>query len=156
VIPVSSNQNASPSTIRLEDLASTGVFYSIADYNAAYVSKSLTPTAVIEALLPIICRDVPKPTVHSTAFLQTNIDSLKKAAEASTLRHKEGKPLSVLDGVPIAIKDEVDLADYKKTLGTKRDYTDKGNRTSWAVQKWIDQGAIVIGKLTMHELGLGE
>ena len=27
--------------------------------------------------------------------------------------------------------------------------------TSWCVQKWEEAGAVIIGKLNMHELGLG-
>ena len=66
-----------------------------------------------------------------------------------------GKALSVIDGVPVAIKDEVDLDGYEKSLGSKQDFTHSGGGTSWCVQKWEQAGAVIIGKLNMHELGLG-
>ena len=80
---------------------------------------------------------------------------VRRAAEASTLRYKQGKPRGVLDGVPIAVKDEVDLDGYKKTLGSTRDFTREGGGTSWCVKKWEEEGAIILGKLNMHELGMG-
>ena len=61
----------------------------------------------------------------------------------------------MLDGVPVAVKDEVDLAGYKKTLGSSRDYTPTAEVTGWCIRKWEEAGAIVMGKLNMHELGLG-
>jgi Asp-tRNA(Asn)/Glu-tRNA(Gln) amidotransferase A subunit family amidase len=60
-----------------------------------------------------------------------------------------------LDGVPVAVKDEVDLDGYKKCLGTLKDFTSKEGGTSWCVTQWEEAGALMVGKLTMHELGLG-
>ena len=129
------------------------VHWSVLDYHRAYVSGKLTPTAVAKALLPLINRDVKTPHKHSTAYLQVREDLVLKAAEASTRRYADGKFLSVLDGVPVAIKDEMDLTGYNKCFGTKIDYTRKDDATSYCVQRWLDAGAIVVGKTTMHELG---
>ncbi|KAI9653656.1 MAG: hypothetical protein M1821_007003 [Bathelium mastoideum] len=127
-------------------------FPSIADYHAAYSSGGLTPVDVAEALLPLVRRDVSKRTDHATAFVQTNVAAVRAAAEASTERWKAGKALGLLDGVPIAIKDEVDVEGYERKVGTNHLFETKG--TSWCVKAMIDAGAIVIGKSTMHELGL--
>lgn len=52
--------------------------------------------------------------------------------------------------------DEVDLQGYSKCLGSCKDFTaSKGAVTSWSVQKWEEAGAVILGKLNMHELGLG-
>lgn len=91
---------------------------------------------------------------HSVAFIDAKVDLVRAAAKASTERYKAGKPLSELDGVPLAIKDEVDLKGYKTTKGSKLDFTDKTDGTSWCVQKWQDAGAVIIGKTNMHEVGL--
>lgn len=129
-------------------------FWSVKDYHEAYLSKKLTPTDVINSLLPLIRRDVSKRSEHSTAFLASRVDLITAAAEASTKRYAEGKPLGVLDGVPIGIKDEVDIKGYKKCLGSKQDFTLKTDETSWCVKKWEDEGAIIVGKTNMHEIGL--
>ena len=131
-----------------------GYFWSVKDYHEAYKSGKLTPTDVVNSILPLIRRDVPNRTEHSTAFLASRVDLITQAAEASTRRYTEGKPLGVLDGIPVAIKDEVDIKGYKKCLGSKLDYTLKSDETSWCVKKWEEEGAILMGKTNMHELGL--
>ncbi|KAF2758609.1 amidase signature enzyme [Pseudovirgaria hyperparasitica] len=129
-------------------------FYSVLDYHKAYLAGTLTPTAVAQSLLPLIRKDVASPTKHSIAFIDTKVELVLKAAEASTLRYKEGKPLGVLDGVPVAVKDEVELSGYRTTLGSVRDYTNKDGLTSSCIEKWIEHGAVVIGKTNMHEIGM--
>jgi Asp-tRNA(Asn)/Glu-tRNA(Gln) amidotransferase A subunit family amidase len=131
----------------------TPVFYSIRDYHEAFKSGKLTPTIVAKALLPLVRRDVPNRSVHSTAFLTTQVEIVLAAAEASTKRWAEGKPLGLLDGVPLAIKDEVDLAGYKQTYGSKHTFRES-KETSWCVVKWEEAGAVIIGKTTMHEIGM--
>ena len=76
--------------------------YSIKDYHSAYETGRMTPTAVAEALLDLICKN-PK---HRTAFLEIKKERVIAAAEASTQRYKTGKSLGVFDGVPIGVKGE--------------------------------------------------
>lgn len=109
---------------------------------------------MVEALLPLIRRDVSPAGQYSVGFIDTKVELVRTAAKASTERYRLGKPLSVLDGVPVAVKDEVDLTGYKKTLGSKLDFTDPKDRTAWCIEKWQEAGAVLIGKTTMHEVGL--
>ena len=134
---------------------STG-YYSSADYHVRYKSGELTPTEVVEGLLPLIRRDTHPPGKHSVAFIETQEEAVLAAAAGSTQRYKKGYPLGPLDGVPVAVKDEVDLKGYKRTFGTKLTFDEGSNESSWCVKKWEEAGAIVLGKTTMHELGLGE
>lgn len=124
--------------------------HSAAAYTSLYNSEKSTPTKVIEGLLSRISASKS----HSTAFLQIIPEKVLAAAEGSTSRYAAGKPLSPLDGVPVAIKDELDLDGYEKSLGSPLDFTRKEGGTSWCIQKFEDAGAIIIGKLNMHELGL--
>lgn len=146
------------SSVATEDWASKQpsktTFYSVLHYHEAYTSGRLTPLEVVEALLPLIRRDLSEVSKHSTAFLATKVDLVRKAAEESTQRYKVGKPLSPLDGVPTAVKDEEDLTGYTKNLGSKLDFTNKDDGTTYCVQRWLDAGAICLGKTTMHELGM--
>ncbi|GAB7364691.1 hypothetical protein MBLNU230_g5492t1 [Neophaeotheca triangularis] len=129
-------------------------FKSALDFHEAYKSGKVTPSSVAKALLPLIRRDVANPSKHSTAFLESRADLVLQAAIESTARYHDGKPLSVLDGVPVCVKDEVALKGYRKCLGSKHDYIDANDSTSFCVQQWLDAGAIIIGKTNMHELGL--
>lgn len=134
-------------------------YYSVADYHRLYLTGEITPIAVAKALLPLICRDVDSPSRYSTAWFDTKVELVMSAARRSTKRYKEGKPLGPLDGVPTAMKDEYDIDGYQTCLGSRNDYTshptDGSSRTSWAVRKLEEAGAIVLGKLSMHEFGLG-
>ncbi|KAF2139963.1 uncharacterized protein K452DRAFT_320052 [Aplosporella prunicola CBS 121167] len=131
-----------------------GRFHSVLDYHEAYKSGVVTPTAVAEALLPLIRRDVDEPTAHATAWMETKVETVRAAAAASTQRYKDGTQRGVLDGIPVAVKDEVDLKDYTKRVGSRRDLTGKANETSFCVAQWEAAGAVLLGKLTMHEFGL--
>ncbi len=134
-----------------DDPKASNRHYSAAYYTSAYRAGRLTPTQVITGLL----EQISAKKHHSVAFLQIIPEKVLAAAEASTARYKSGKPLSPLDGVPVAVKDEVDLDGYEMSLGSPVDYTRKDGGTSWCVKKWDDAGAIIIGKSNMHELGLG-
>ncbi|KAJ5435637.1 Amidase [Penicillium cf. griseofulvum] len=129
-------------------------YYTSADYHELYLSGELTPMAVIETLLPLVRRDTQPPGKHSTAFLESQAELIRAAAEESTERYKKGQSLGPLDGVPVAVKDEVHLTGYKRTLGSKLDFKHGTDATSWCVKQWLDAGAIIIGKTSMHELGL--
>lgn len=131
-------------------------YYTSADYHALYKAGSLSPVAVVEALLPLIRCDATPAGAHSVAFLESNVARVRAAAEASAQRYRDGTPLGPLDGVPVAVKDELNMEGYKRTLGSKLDFTNGVDGTSWCVKKWEEAGAIVVGKTTMHELGLGE
>lgn len=131
-------------------------FYTVQDFYNAYKSGALTPSDVVEALLPLIRRDVAQRSPHATAFTESKVELVRQAAEASTQRWKAGKPLGMLDGVPFGVKDDLDVKGYKTHIGTSHDYT-KGKEveTSWCVKKFEEEGAVLVGKLNMHELGSG-
>jgi hypothetical protein len=134
---------------------SSNGYYTSADYHSLYKSGQLTPTDVANAILPLIRRDTSPAGPHSVAFLDSKVDLVTRAAEASTARYASGKPLSYLDGVPIAVKDEVDMANYKRMLGSRVDFTNPVNETAWCIKMLEEAGAIVVGKTNMHEMGLG-
>lgn len=129
-------------------------FWSVRDFHEAYKSGRLTPTAVVNKLLPLIRRDASPRNPHSTAFLSSQVDIITAAAEASTARWAAGKQLGLLDGVPVAVKDEIDLKGYPQTFGSSKTFTTASEYTSWCVSKWEEEGAIVVGKTNMHEIGM--
>lgn len=133
--------------------------YSVEDYRALYLSGQVTPTDVAYAILPLVRRDTSPPGKHSTAWFQIKIDQILKAAEASTLRYKNNESLGLLDGIPTAVKDEYDMDGYITTLGSSIDYAlpaaEGESSNSWLVRKLEETGAVILGKLHMHEFGLG-
>lgn len=143
-------------SLRVPPKDASGRFHTIADYHDAYKNGWLTPSDVVEVLLPLIRRDVTARSPHSTAFIDTKVDAVRRIAEASTKRWEDGKPLGLLDGVPFGAKDDLDVEGYKRYIGTTKDYTEgKEVETSWCVARVEEAGGIMVGKLSMHELGMG-
>jgi mandelamide amidase len=60
-----------------------------------------------------------------------------------------------LAGLPVAVKDNVLVAGLPATFGTAATKHYVPDQTASAVQRLIDQGAVVIGKLNLHELAGG-
>lgn len=76
-------------------------------------------------------------------------------AEAATARFERGEPLGPLDGVPIGVKDELDQVPHPTTVGTT--FLARGPATADAtvVARLREAGALLVGKLNMHEIGIG-
>lgn len=86
-------------------------------------------------------------------FISRKPEEVLAAAEASSQRLRAGKPLSVLEGVPVALKDEVDLEGHVTTLGT-RFRKEVATRDSTVAARLKAAGAIILGKLNMNEIGI--
>lgn len=119
----------------------------------------MTPLQVVEALLPLINRNVADPTEYSTAWLDIHVDEVLASARASTERWSQGKPLGILDGVPFGVKADVDVKGYVNTMGMKvapgYDYFDRpAARSLWPVEKLEEAGAVMVGKMNQHEIGM--
>lgn len=143
---------------RAQSAAQSISFPSVANYRDLYLSGQLTPNDVVRAILPLVRGDTSPPGRHSMAWTQMRIDLILEAAEASTLRYQNKTSLGPLDGVPTAIKDDYDKDGYATTLGSGKNYAEayEGvSNTSWCVRKLEESGAINLGKLHMHEFGLG-
>jgi hypothetical protein len=137
--------------------SSVPIRYSVAHYRALYLSSQLTPLTVVETILPLIQRDLSPPGEHSTAWIDIKVALVIKAAEESTLRYKEKRSLGPLDGIPVAVKDEYDVRGYATTLGSANESaTDEAKEDSWCIQMLKEAGAIIMGKATMVEYGMGK
>ena len=123
---------------------------SVADFHSAYLSGRVTPLQVAQTFLDTLAAS----SEHQKAFLDVQQEFVLQAARASTDRYKSGDQISPLDGVLVGIKDEVDLAGHTKSLGSNRQFAKKHVKTSWCVSKWQEAGAVIVGKLNMHELGM--
>ncbi|KAJ4715190.1 Fatty acid amide hydrolase [Melia azedarach] len=129
--------------------------WKILDYSKAYSSGEITPLMVAERFIAAV-RESSKPPFQMSFFINCNEEDILKQAKESTLRYERGEPISVLDGVPVAIKDEIDCSPYPTTGGTKwlhKVRPCKGD--ACCVMRLRSCGAILVGKTNMHELGAG-
>ncbi|MEM7143112.1 MAG: amidase [Actinomycetota bacterium] len=89
------------------------------------------------------------------AFITLDHDGALAAARAADERRANGTTLGPLDGVPIAVKDNLDTAGLRTTLGLGV-YADSVPETdAEVVRRLRAAGMVIVGKTNMTELACG-
>lgn len=123
-------------------------------YHDAYRAGLTTPVRVAEQVLAAI-EDSDARTPPLRAMIACQSDDVMAHARASSERWRAGTPLSVFDGVPVAVKDEVDMVPYGTTWGTRFLGKTPARADATIVARLRAAGALLIGKANMHEIGIG-
>jgi Asp-tRNA(Asn)/Glu-tRNA(Gln) amidotransferase A subunit family amidase len=89
------------------------------------------------------------------AFTHMDADAVRAAARAADRALDLGGPIGPLHGVPIAVKDNFDVAGFPATAGTPALKNNRPAANAPTVQALLDAGAILFGKVGMHELAFG-
>ncbi|KAJ6754921.1 GLUTAMYL-TRNA(GLN) AMIDOTRANSFERASE SUBUNIT A-RELATED [Salix purpurea] len=110
---------------------------------------------VAEQIIPVIeefnKKDPPMPLLISF-----DAEEVRKQAAASTKRFEEGSPISILDGIFIAIKDDIDLYPHpSKGATTWMHEVRPVKEDAISVSRLRSCGVIFVGKANMHEFGMG-
>ena len=87
------------------------------------------------------------------AFVALNEAGARAAADESTARWKNGRPLSAIDGMPIGIKDLLETKDMPTQMGCEAfrgNFPKRDNAAVWALR---EAGAVILGKTSTAELG---
>jgi Asp-tRNA(Asn)/Glu-tRNA(Gln) amidotransferase A subunit family amidase len=85
------------------------------------------------------------------AFVTLNAEEARAAADLSTVRWRAGKPLSPIDGMPLAIKDIIETADMPTGQGSPLWEGTVSRRDSASVHALREAGAVILGKTTTTE-----
>lgn len=88
-------------------------------------------------------------------FLHLAGDAARAAAQASDRRRAAGEALHPLDGVPCAIKDNIDVAGMPTTAGMATRVGRLADADAACVARLRKAGAVILGKLHLHEAALG-
>ena len=126
---------------------------SIPDFVTAYRSGRTTPLKVAQRILDVI-RNLESSAVPLRPLVAWDEENLLRQAHEATQRWEAGTPLSLWDGVPVAVKDEFHLNGFPTQVGTRL-FEEVLRRDTPVVGKLRKAGALVIGKAHMQELGLG-
>ncbi|RLM69200.1 hypothetical protein C2845_PM17G02880 [Panicum miliaceum] len=84
----------------------------VRDFHRAYSSGQTTPAMVARRFLAAVkeCSDL-----KMGLFISCDAADVMRQAEDSTRRYQQGAPLSAMDGVLVAVKDELDCLPYPTT-----------------------------------------
>jgi Asp-tRNA(Asn)/Glu-tRNA(Gln) amidotransferase A subunit family amidase len=123
-------------------------------FTEAYRDGSTTPRDVAERFLEAVAAsDRADPALR--AFVAIDADDVRRQACESHTRWRESRPLGPLDGVPVAVKDELDQVPYRTTVGTRFMGREPASTDATVVARLRAAGALLVGKTNMHEIGMG-
>jgi Asp-tRNA(Asn)/Glu-tRNA(Gln) amidotransferase A subunit family amidase len=120
---------------------------SFATARRAFADGSDTPRDYLERCISVI--EARDPDVR--AFVSTHMPNARAAADASTARYKAGRPLSIVDGLPIGIKDLFETEDMPTQMNSPLFSDWHTGRDSMHVYVLRRAGALIVGKTVTTE-----
>ena len=117
---------------------------------AAYRRGEVTPVQVLADCFERI--DTVNPRLNALIALRR--DAAFADAERSTQRFAGGAPLGLLDGIPLAVKDNIPSADLPTTWGSPAGRNHRPAHDELALARARAAGAIVVGKTNVPEFTL--
>ena len=115
-----------------------------------YRTKDISPVEVTKGLLARI--EAVEPRINAFV-LREHPDLVLESAGMSEQRWHEGKPLGVLDGIPVTIKDTIWVRDWPTRFGSRVSSEAPAEEDAPAVARLRQVGALIVGKTTTPEFG---
>ncbi|MBM3517715.1 MAG: indoleacetamide hydrolase [Alphaproteobacteria bacterium] len=124
--------------------------YGAVECQAAMARRELTALALAEALLA-------RAAIHAdlNAFTHLDPEGTRRAAAAADDARAAGAAMGVLQGLPFAVKDNIDTAEMPTTGGTPTLLGHRPRRDAGVVERLRAAGAVLLGKTNLHELAYG-
>ncbi|WP_446742710.1 amidase [Silvibacterium acidisoli] len=126
-------------------------FLSLTEASEKIHSKSVTSTQLVKATLDRINELNPKVNCYVTVMAKQALAQ----AEQLDAEQKAGKFRGPLHGIPIALKDNIDTAGVRTTAASPMFKDRIPTEDADIVRRLKESGAIIIGKLNLHEFALG-
>jgi Asp-tRNA(Asn)/Glu-tRNA(Gln) amidotransferase A subunit family amidase len=128
-------------------------FHRVRDYAEAYRKGRFSPVEVAErAIAAIEMGDMGDLPLR--AMIAMKREDVLAQARAAEKRIRAKKPLSIFDGVPVVIKDEMDMTPFGTTAGTNFLGKTPARQDATIVARMRAAGAVLLGKTNMHEIGI--
>ena len=119
---------------------------------ANFAASSDTPREYLERCLARL--EAFEPGVG--AFVCHDIAAARTAANRSTARWRDGRPLSPIDGMPLGIKDIIETADMPTEQGSPLFVGWRTGRDAASVAALREAGAVILGKVVTTEFAATE
>jgi len=117
----------------------------------AFAAKTLSPVELVTALLARIEKLDPK----LNAFIRLDAEGAMGAARAAEAEIAQGRIRGPLHGVPVGVKDIIDVATLPTTCHSQVLVNNIAKTDAVVIQKLRQAGAIVMGKMSTHEFAIG-
>jgi aspartyl-tRNA(Asn)/glutamyl-tRNA(Gln) amidotransferase subunit A len=114
-------------------------------------ARRLSPVEIVDALFERIDRFEPK----LQAFVAVYADDARLAAEGADKAIRSGHAVGPLHGVPVALKDLIDIEGRITTAGSANWRARRSSVTATIARRMIAQGMIVLGKTHTVEFAFG-
>ena len=121
------------------------------EISAAYAKRSLSPVELVQALLNRIGQH--DPSIH--AFINVDAEAALAAAHLAEKEIQCGRLRGPLHGVPVAVKDIIDIAGQATTCHSKILLNNVVREDAPVIRHLRAAGAIILGKLSLHEFAIG-
>jgi Asp-tRNA(Asn)/Glu-tRNA(Gln) amidotransferase A subunit family amidase len=119
--------------------------------HAEQMKTATTASDLVEASLDAIAQHNPS----TNAFILVDADGARAAAKAVDDERRRGVDRGALHGMPISIKDLIDIAGQPTTAGSRVRAGHIAEHDAPVVQRLREAGAVLIGKTNLHEFALG-
>ena len=123
----------------------------VAEIAAGYANGTLSPVDLVASLFGRIKR--LDPVLH--AFILTDEAAALDAARTAAREMASGHVRGPLHGIPVGIKDIIDVAGLPTTCHSKILLDQVAAADAHVVARLRSAGAIVMGKLSTHEFAIG-
>ncbi|MDQ0678934.1 aspartyl-tRNA(Asn)/glutamyl-tRNA(Gln) amidotransferase subunit A [Arthrobacter pascens] len=124
---------------------------SIADIQQAFDAGELTPSTLLESAIEHIHHHEPA----STAFAQLALEQARVQAAEATQEIADGRRLGPLHGIPLGIKDMIDVAGLETTASSRVRAGRVATSDATVTSSLRAAGAIFVGKTHTHEFAYG-
>ena len=126
-------------------------FLSVAELGAGYRNGSFTPSEVVEQSLARLARMEPA----LNAFANPMADFARSEAQRATAELAAGRDLGPLHGIPVAIKDLIEVAGMPTGYGSKVHAPRMATADAMLVARLRTAGAVIFGKTNLLEYAYG-
>jgi aspartyl-tRNA(Asn)/glutamyl-tRNA(Gln) amidotransferase subunit A len=125
--------------------------HTITSASAALASGTLSACDLVEHSLQAIARDGPR----TNAFVTVDEAGAREAARRADRELERGAHVGPLFGIPISIKDLIDVEGVVTTAGSRALGDRRAAKTAPLIARLTEAGAIIIGRTNLQEFALG-